>query len=228
MSRNPNWDWPVECKVTYLKIKSLKTAYTWWDWKIILKLFSTSALPQSFIHHRSCRGVEHILRAHLYSARGSSGCCHRGIQIGIFHAHTNQNKSLRPLYRIWGRILWMWEYTEKRIEYILKRITHHRHHDPTQKHLLWPQKPQRQHGTGYFKCTDMGTGTKVRGNEVWEESVILTQNKQLILPVFREDSSLEKNMTCQLPYNKTSISFQHKTSEFEPSSPSCRRNYNFL
>jgi len=38
----------------------------------------------------------------------------------------------------------------------------------------------------------MGTGTKVRGNEVWEESVILIQNRQLLLPVFKKDPSLEK------------------------------------
>lgn len=37
---------------------------------------------------------------------------------------------------------------------------------------------KRQHRTGYFKYTDMGMGTKVRGNEVWEESVILTQKRQ--------------------------------------------------
>lgn len=47
----------------------------------------------------------------------------------------------------------------------------------------------------------MGTGTKVRGNEVWEEPVILTQNRQLILPVFRKDpSSGKKKVICQLAY----------------------------
>ena len=128
-----------------------------------------------------------------------------------------------PLYRIWSWILWMWEYTEKGTEYILKRMTHHRLHDPTQKHLLWPQEPQRQHGTGYFKCTDTSTRTKVRGNEVWEESVILTQNRQLILFVFRKHPSLEKTWHASFHTFLLSFSccclalFQHKPNEFKQS-----------
>lgn len=65
------------------------------------------------------REVQHILLADSNSGRGNSGRCHRGIQMGISHAHTHQNKTLLTILRNMGlntfdlRIYWQrdWVYT---------------------------------------------------------------------------------------------------------------------
>jgi len=40
------------------------------------------------------REVQQIVLAHLNFGRGNYSPCHRGIQIGISHAHIHQNESL--------------------------------------------------------------------------------------------------------------------------------------
>lgn len=82
----------------------------------------------------------------------------------------------------------------KRLGYILTRVTHHRLRDPAQKHLLWPQEQQRRHGIGCFTCADMAQGQRLEemkcGKNKWFSH--RTDNQ---FCSFRDRTHLQRKMT---------------------------------
>lgn len=123
MNVRESWLWLASGMKSYLFENKIIEEWThllrlWHCFKAILALLLSL---KALLITKVVRDSEHILLAHLKSGRRNSSCCHRGIQIGISHAHTHQTSHYWPFYRIWGWILWMWEYTEKGFEYILKK-----------------------------------------------------------------------------------------------------------